>query len=678
MPETKMIIGKIKAIYRERYDPDKEYMFMDKVVHDGHLFQSRKNKPGGIDSSDWLRISEETIQPQAAWDGTKLSFVWPDNSRTTPLDVRGPKGPDGEQGNKGLTGHSPELTSDYEKNKDPDVLFSALGGHNLYEVIRKKSSDAILLSVPTLNIGDKFSNLVPASFSASAVSYLDNVKIEKFLLSIPALDIYDMEFDARNNAANLAFQIPENVEIGTEIDIEVKAVDEYGNSSPIAISRATIVAAYVLTPELTSPEEGAELPSVNLSLSASDFGSFGIDDTHLASQWNVARQDTQEIIYDSGESTDLLSHTIESLGTIDETAQYEIRVRFKGETLGWSAWSSPVTVKLLNAYIKKPIIVNPANGATLACNGTLTVATSEFEVIGGEDAHKNTDWKMTSDEEGLNIVAEANDSTDLISHTFTGLQLPTENSFYLFARHKGEKIFKSEWSDVSTFKTSAGVTTYGGRLLYRHSSDMGTVMVCNDHGVTRHILVLDARYRAAKVWAASAVTPSSLTQYDLNNSLGNGCINGSNQSNALPNLSDGTTTDSYLNNIWASNHDARTSKNNCDIWLSAGGSNMTAISYARSVTVNGVGCDIPNMQIAFRISCDSKFLNEMDPTAAQYPSMAFDIGSSKDPMAIGGEDGSFTSTRYTGSNMICTRINSVWYYYPSSSQGVIPILEVAA
>lgn len=66
------------------------------------------------------------------------------------------------------------------------------------------------------------------------------------------------------------------------------------------------------------------------------------EDTHVATQWQVRQKDFgwDYAAYDSGEDTENLTRLELPKGVLDEgRLTYFIRVRHKGETLGWSDWS---------------------------------------------------------------------------------------------------------------------------------------------------------------------------------------------------------------------------------------------------------------------------------------------------------------------------------------------------
>ncbi len=185
-------------------------------------------------------------------------------------------------------------------------------------------------------------------------------------------------------------------------------------------------------------------------------------------------------------------------------------------------------------------------------------------------------------------------------------------------------------NDIGIAKVIEGamgkIVSVGGRTLYRHESGMGTVMEFND-GQDRKVLVLDAKYRAKELALGLDGNYPSIHNCITSNTNGNQFIDGI---YLVPSeLSPGSCaslTDESLNSLWANSIDINTSKYNTDILLSiddtdTDGHDSEAATYCRSITVNGVGCDIPNIQTLMRIYCEAILLDEFDPTVSLYPDL---------------------------------------------------------
>ncbi len=162
------------------------------------------------------------------------------------------------------------------------------------------------------------------------------------------------------------------------------------------------------------------------------------------------------------------------------------------------------------------------------------------------------------------------------------------------------------------------IETTGGRKLWRHPSGMGTVIEFND-GQDRKVLVLDAQYRVRQMNFSStgSHSASTLQNYDTYNTNVNWYINGV-KSNTTPSACE-SVTDTTLNTIWVNSIDTNTSRQNTDVWVTF--QDCGVAHHCRSITVDGIGCDIPNIQTLLRIFCEGNNLDMMDPTVADYPDL---------------------------------------------------------
>ena len=139
------------------------------------------------------------------------------------------------------------------------------------------------------------------------------------------------------------------------------------------------------------------------------------------------------------------------------------------------------------------------------------------------------------------------------------------------------------------------IETPGGRILYRHSSGMGTVLEFND-GQPRRVLVLDAKYRANKRFGAFK-NSGLLASYAYSPKWYLNPLNIATTTAQAANV-----TDDWINAN--SVRDKNTAKENCDLWLNyihsvtnIGTSysfvGVPAVEYCRSLSVTGTLCDLP-------------------------------------------------------------------------------------
>ena len=218
-------------------------------------------------------------------------------------------------------------------------------------------------------------------------------------------------------------------------------------------------------------------------------------------------------------------------------------------------------------------------------------------------------------------------------------------------------------------KTTSGgeqnvLISAGGRKLYRHESGMGTVIEFND-GQDRKVLVLDAAYRTKAMMVGYSSTDSILPNYAGSNTNGTWYIDGSNSSTS-PSVCE-SLVDSTLNSLWVNHIDANTSRYNTDVWLTMTG--CDAATHCRSITVDGVGCDIPNFQTVQRIYCEAVNLDALDPTVAEYSSYALGDWFNSSSLTTSSEYNN-SSIRIVQSSGFCISGTK------NSNYGVVPILEL--
>jgi hypothetical protein len=112
----------------------------------------------------------------------------------------------------------------------------------------------------------------------------------------------------------------------------------------------TPITAYVNTPSVTAPVNGATDQGPVVSMTSSAFATTGGSDTHEGSDWQLAT--------DAGFSNIVASVTNSasdkvtwSSGALAAASTFYVRVRHKGATMGYSNWSSTVMFSTKASYI---------------------------------------------------------------------------------------------------------------------------------------------------------------------------------------------------------------------------------------------------------------------------------------------------------------------------------------
>lgn len=315
-------------------------------------------------------------------------------------------------------------------------------------------------------------------FVASAISLLrPEQPIVKYLASIPALGIEDQEFPAFSNAATISADIPADAELGSVLEVTVKAVDALGNQSRPVTKVATIEDAYIETPAITSPRHGSEVDTngLGITVATSAFGAVNLDDAHVSSDWKICLSaNGDNTLVQALRSPDLVSHTFSAseLKCLEAGNTYYLFARHNGASLGSSNWSEGVAIITRQSSINAPVIAPPVDegedsgdgsgstgpgdggaggagsgvGNVIFNDGGVDVSTGSFSTEGSDDVHIATDWKICEDEEGTVIIAQDLDTTDLTHHVFENLDLTPGKTYWIFARFTGSVYGKSAWS----------------------------------------------------------------------------------------------------------------------------------------------------------------------------------------------------------------------------------------
>lgn len=223
-------------------------------------------------------------------------------------------------------------------------------------------------------------------------------------------------------------------------------------SAPTAFATMAVF-NYVTAPQNLAPANGDTGVSLLPTLQSGAFGYVGAADTHAKSQWQIATAASfASVFYDSGESADLLSHTVPSGSVLATQTAYFWRVRHKGATNGWGAWSEPTSFTA-QARPNKPSITSPADGAT-GVSRQPTLTASAFSMAGG-GTHSRSQWQISAVSSFASIFHDSGDSTSLTSYAPPAGTLAFNTSYFARVRYKEAGGTYSAWSNVVGFKTLA-------------------------------------------------------------------------------------------------------------------------------------------------------------------------------------------------------------------------------
>lgn len=223
-----------------------------------------------------------------------------------------------------------------------------------------------------------------------------------------------------------------------------------GLISPLSDKRAyTTRAAYVVAPTIVFPLEGGLISATGIAIQSSAFSSVGSSDTHRASRWFIYGDAAgTELLWDSGRSTlNLTSITANPTPALAADKNVWLAVTYEGELLGQSVRSPLLAAKI--GKINAPSVIAPT--ASEIVFRTVTVATGPFSVTAGSDTHLTTNYKITSDVAGKNVVAQELNSTDKLSHTFEAFTFTDGNTYYAWAAHNGSVYGAGAYSTPVAF-----------------------------------------------------------------------------------------------------------------------------------------------------------------------------------------------------------------------------------
>lgn len=165
---------------------------------------------------------------------------------------------------------------------------------------------------------------------------LQGVDITTYHVSIDGGDVVDVPAAADNTAT---FVVTTDKPIGSILKITVTATDSLGNTSMPATADATVVAAYIVTPTITSPTTNASLNALSVPVATTAFSVDGGTDVHASTDWMVTTDSARaNIIYQNMSSSALLAITLPAIA-LSSAGPRHIWARHNGMNLGPSGWA---------------------------------------------------------------------------------------------------------------------------------------------------------------------------------------------------------------------------------------------------------------------------------------------------------------------------------------------------
>jgi hypothetical protein len=308
-----------------------------------------------------------------------------------------------------------------------------------------------------------------------------------------------------------------------------------GRAIPISVKKPTTDTAII-----TYPSDGSTDLPTTFTVTTDDFSVIGGSDTLQATDWQVSTDSdfSTLIVNNVADTTNLTSYEVSGLSN---NTTYYLRARFKGTTLGYGAWSTPVgiTTKAASGVMSEMAILIESDIETGAAETTTVgispdgvyafVAASYKDTGGAVYVYKyaNSTWtevqklipNSTSSEYFGTSIAVSGNSTYLAVGAPKGSR---DGLCYIYSLSNGVWTYQASIDYPNTlnsalFGTSVALN-YDGSILAGGAigvSDYeGAVCVCRRTGTTwatGDILVADVRNADDKFGTSVSMSGDGLT-----------------------------------------------------------------------------------------------------------------------------------------------------------------------
>lgn len=311
------------------------------------------------------------------------------------------------------------------------------------EALNNHGGGCVTCSIPVIEGVDAVSIGSVASYTVSSVCGLQGAEITEFTWRLDEGDAQTAV--AEDGQAILSLTLPPETEADSIHALTVIAHDSFGGASLPATRTFTAKKWNIAQPEVTSPVSGSVVAPDSMVITTSTFAVVGTDDTHVKSRYRIsADRQGDSLLYDSGETADLLSHTATLSEPLSTGEAVYISVQHIGATLGASAWSEPVPV--VPSWIATPSVTAPVADARIT-RFNLTIGTSAFACLSDkEDTHAATAYRVTS-ADGQTSYYEQESASNLTRLVIADVDIPDQTPIAVSARHKGAVLGWSAWSE---------------------------------------------------------------------------------------------------------------------------------------------------------------------------------------------------------------------------------------
>ena len=303
--------------------------------------------------------------------------------------------------------------------------------------------------------------------------------------------------------------------------------------------------------------------------------------------------------------------------TATEDSEFVIGA-FAFDSYGDGSKRSTATLTIKTNYVNTPSIISPT-GSINASETSIAMASSAFSAT-SSDTHYRSDWKITTDASGEEVVVQALNSRDLTTHTFSDMNLSEYDgqTLYCWCRYRGSSLGYSNWAMVSV----SVFNSRHGEILYDTNGDPAAVII----GSYESGGVAPWNIRGRRVWIAVACMSKRTDSLSwggygtdiptiTNSVLTSNQLNDSNTGTGSGNYVSSHTTEAQMDRAF---NDTGTSDELTTKILEYGAANSIeypAAEYCDSIVLqDGTHMDLPNMEVLMRIYQARELIDELDPT----------------------------------------------------------------
>lgn len=213
-------------------------------------------------------------------------------------------------------------------------------------------------------------------------------------------------------------------------------------SNPFVLQ--TAITAAVTPPSLVAPVPGSSGNALRPLLKSSDFHVTDWVDTHATTDWQIATEpDFENVVFFAYNDRNLKTEW--EPGRLSVNTPYYVRIRHKGNNLGWSEWSPVAYFKTINLVAERPRLIYPTLGAT-EIPYDLVLRSTNFSSTGVLN-HLTSDWEVATDENFRDVIRSVYQS-DIHLTTFPVEALPYNTTLFFRVRHNSDDGIISQWSEI--------------------------------------------------------------------------------------------------------------------------------------------------------------------------------------------------------------------------------------